>query len=149
MIKIHCRLAELLNDKRVTTEELTIASGISKEKIDEYSKGEMDSISFQEIGIILSVLGCSSVSDLLEEVPIANNPPIMNDVPPMAEAEWNSSCPRSPDGKHTGMPKESRQSAGYIAALRFARALGLSGSLMAGRKISVLVRSNTYSCSPL
>ena len=38
---------------------------------------------------------------------------------------------------------------GILLSLRFAFALGLSGSLTTGRKISVLVRSNTYRCSPL
>lgn len=67
MITIHCRLADLLDEKQVTREELAITSGISREKIDGYSKGEVDSILFHEIGIILSVLGCSSVSERLRK----------------------------------------------------------------------------------
>ena len=101
MIRIRCRLAELLNEKRVTPEELATASGIPIEKIDVYYKGNMDSISIQEIGIILSSLGCTSVSDLLEEDPVADDSPVVNDAPPMVETEWDSPCPDSPNGKHT------------------------------------------------
>ena len=99
MIKIKCRLTELLKEKRVSPEDLANASGLPLDTIQTYMSDSIDSISLSEAGLILSTLGCMDITDLLEEV-------IIEDVPeaeegyPVPEFEWNSRCPAAPDGKH-------------------------------------------------
>ena len=67
-ISIRLRLAELLEEKRVTPEELAVAARLPFLKIQRYCDGNVDSISLTEMGIILSALGCSQITDILEEV---------------------------------------------------------------------------------
>ena len=67
MIRIRCRLTELLQKKDVAPDELAVASGLSKEKVKAYCDGTLDSISLSDAGLILAVLGCTQINDLLEE----------------------------------------------------------------------------------
>ena len=57
-IRIRLRLASLLEEKPVTAEKLSLASGLPLERIREYCEGEMDVVSLNELSSILSALGC-------------------------------------------------------------------------------------------
>ena len=55
MIRIRCRLKELLQEKDVTPDELAVASGLSRETIEAYCD-TLDSISLSDAGLILTVI---------------------------------------------------------------------------------------------
>ena len=99
-ISIRLRLAELLEEKRVTPEELAAAARLPFLKIQRYCDGNVDSISLTEMGIILSALGCSQITDILEEVADSTVSDDTANMPPLMESDWNSRCPASTDGKH-------------------------------------------------
>ena len=99
-IQIQMRLAALLEEKQVTAEELSLASGLPLERIQEYCEGEMDVVSLNELSSILSALGCGQVSDILEETFIGVGADDLEAMAPLSEGEWYTPCPASPDGRH-------------------------------------------------
>ena len=99
-IHIQMRLAALLEEKQVTAEELSLASGLPLERIQEYCEGEMDAVSLKELGIILSALDCSRMSDILEEVVGEGTPDDIEAMAPLSEGEWYTPCTASLDGRH-------------------------------------------------
>jgi len=90
-IHIQMRLAALLEEKQVTAEELSLASGLPLERIQEYCEGEMDAVSLKELGIILSARDCSRMSDILEEVVGEGTP---DDIEAMAPCRRGNGTPR-------------------------------------------------------
>ena len=100
MIRIRCRLKELLQEKHVTPDELAVASGLSKEIIEAYCNGASDTISLSDAGLILTVLGCTQITDLLEEELVEGPVAATEEGESIPEADWHSPCPAAPDGKH-------------------------------------------------
>ena len=100
MIQIRSRLATLLNEKRVTAEELSEMTKLPLSRIMGYVENALDSVSLDEMGRMLSALGCHGISDILEEIIVTDGTVEADDAPPMMEAEWYSPCPVSPDGRH-------------------------------------------------
>ena len=103
MIRIHCKLAELLKELGMSPEALAAASGLPLRRVSEYCMEDVDSVSLHELGLILSALG-RPLADLLEEAHVA-------DAAQGEEAEdqqftfgtdieWDSPCAKAPDGKH-------------------------------------------------
>ena len=64
--EIKCRLDELMDSRNITSEKLSIASGVPEMKIDQYRKGTMEIVSMSEIASIMAVLGCRNISELLD-----------------------------------------------------------------------------------
>ena len=100
MIRIRCRLKELLQEKNVAPDELAVASGLSRETIEAYCDDALDSISLSDAGLILTVLGCTQITDLLEEELVEGPVAGTEEGESIPEADWHSSCTAAPDGKH-------------------------------------------------
>lgn len=99
MIKIKSRLTELLAEKHVTPQDLAVSSGLPMETIEQYCSEPIDTISLREVEKIMSALGCTEITDLLEEVLVEATPETDEEYPE-PESEWNTRCPTAPDGKH-------------------------------------------------
>ena len=99
-IKIRSKLATLLYEKRVTAEELSEMTKLPLPRIMGYVENTLDAVSLDEMGRMLSALGCHEISDILEEIIVTEGDVDAEDAPPMMEGEWYSPCPVSPDGKH-------------------------------------------------
>ncbi|MBQ6374285.1 MAG: helix-turn-helix transcriptional regulator [Clostridia bacterium] len=97
---ITCRLDRLLEEKHVTVEALALASGIPGERILAYCDSTLDYVSLREIGAIMSVLGCTELSDFFAQTPDEGELPESDDMPPIMEAEWYTPCPDALDGRH-------------------------------------------------
>ena len=65
-IVIKCRLDELMDSRNITSEKLSIASGVPEMKIDQYRKGTMEIVSMSEIASIMAAMGCRNISELLD-----------------------------------------------------------------------------------
>lgn len=98
-ILVTCRLATLLEQKRVTPEELSMTSGLPLARIRAYCEGAPDAVSLAELGAILSALSCTNVAELFEAA-VAQEAVPEDGVAPAYEADWYSPCPASPDGRH-------------------------------------------------
>ncbi len=99
-IQIRSRLATLLNEKHVTAEELSEMTKLPLPRIMGYVEDALDAVSLDEMGRMLSALGCHGISDILEEIIVTDGAADVEDTPPMTEGEWYSPCPVSPDAKH-------------------------------------------------
>ena len=99
-IRIRLRLASLLEEKQVTAEKLSLASGLPLQRILEYCDREADAVSLKELSAILSTLECGQISDILEEVVGEGISDDIEAMAPLSEGEWYTPCPASLDGRH-------------------------------------------------
>ena len=99
-IKIKCRLDELMESRNITSEKLSIASGVPEMKIDQYRKGTMEIVSMSEIASIMAAMGCRNISELLDVSTQAEAMDSTSKGPILHEADWDSPCRDTVDGKH-------------------------------------------------
>ncbi|MBR3239676.1 MAG: helix-turn-helix transcriptional regulator [Oscillospiraceae bacterium] len=99
-IKIKCRLDELMDSRNITSEKLSMASGVTEMKINQYRKGAMESVSMTEIASIMAAMGCRNISELLDVSTQAETMDSTSKGPILHEADWNSPCRDTVDGKH-------------------------------------------------
>ena len=99
-IKIKCRLDELMDSRNITSEKMSMASGVTEMKINQYRKGAMESVSMTEIASIMAAMGCRNISELLDVSTQAETMDSTSKGPILHEADWNSPCRDTVDGKH-------------------------------------------------
>ena len=97
MMKIHCRLRELLEERNLTPQELAVTTSVPLDRILAYCNEDVDQVSMKEIAAILTVLNSDELSDLFD---VGKDAPPQSEAAPIYEQDWDTPCPVSPEGKH-------------------------------------------------